>query len=153
MDESCRDPSINCFTPLQTIIPKLFYSLIIILVVSFWGEKALKCSCQSSEWSSAFWPSALFGPRLCRPVKQMSDELELGLPLPPAVPKRAMSVLNGRRTGGREEKKINLPFTQSSLVRLLSCGRVKPNGAASYTKRKVKSINEYVCGLIQLCKV
>lgn len=73
----------------------------------------------------------------------MSDELKALLLL--VCHTEASSGSNcGRERGGKKERKrekINLPFTESSLVCLLSSDWVKPNWAASYTKRKVKSIN------------
>lgn len=102
---------------------------------------------KSFEWSTGciFWHYLLFSPHLCQPVKLMSDELRLCCccrrqpSLRPAVLKR------GNGCNGGRERKINLPFTKSSLVCLLSSGWVKPNWAASYTRRKVKSINVCVC--------
>lgn len=97
------------------------------------------CRPESFEWSNGFisWRSLLFSPHLCQPVKQMSDELKLCCCRLPAVLKRAMDVMEG----GRE---INLPFTKSSLVCLLSSGWVKPNWAASYNQEKGQ-VNKCVC--------
>lgn len=65
----------------------------------------------------------------------MSDELQLCRRLPASSPARCIETGVNGCNGGRE-RKINLAFTKSSLVCLLSNGRVKPSQAASYNQEK-----------------